>query len=108
MTRKSQLLAAPLMLFVALAAFSQTPARIATAERTWSSFWRQFTLAMNKKDHAPLLRMMPSDFFDGGGVLTRKGCLKFIDENEPNGSWRDSRNSMAGGANFILTCSGMG
>ncbi len=80
MTRKSQLLAAPLMLFVALAAFSQTPARIATAERTWASFWRQFTLAINKKNHAPLLRMMPSDFFDGGGGLTPKGWLKFIDE----------------------------
>ena len=86
------------MLFVALAAFSQTPAtRIATAERTWANFWRQFTLAINKKDHAALLRMMPPDFFDGGGGLTPKQWLKFIDENEPNGSWRDLRKSVAGG-----------
>jgi hypothetical protein len=71
MTRKSNVLAALLMLFGALAGFSQTPAApIATAERTWASFWRQFTLAINKKDHAALLRMMPSDFFDGGGGLT--------------------------------------
>jgi hypothetical protein len=92
------LLAVPLMLFVALAAFSQTPAtRIATAERTWANFWRQFTLAINKKDHTALLRMMPPDFFDGGGGLTPKQWLKFIDENEPNGSWRDLRKSVAGG-----------
>jgi len=108
MTRKSQLLAAPLMLFVALAAFSQTPARIATVERTWANFWRQFTLAINKKDHAPLLRMMPSDFFDGGGGLTPKGWLKFIDENEPNGSWQDLRKSMAGGAKINRTWSAKG
>jgi hypothetical protein len=109
MTRKSHLLAAPLMLFVALAAFSQTPAdRIATAERTWASFWRQFTLAINKKDHAALLRMMPSDFFDGGGGLTPKEWLKFIDENERNGSWRDLRKSMAGGAKINRTWSAKG
>src|SRR4029450_12032174 len=87
------------MLFVALTDFSETPAaRIATAEKTWASFWRQFTLAINKKDHAALLRMMPSDFFDSGGGLTPNEWLKFIDENEPNGSWQDLRRSMAGGA----------
>lgn len=42
--------------------------------------------------------MMPSDFFDGGGGLTAKQWLIFIDENEPNGSWRNLRKSMAGGA----------
>jgi hypothetical protein len=109
MTRKAHLLAASLMLFVALAAFSQTPpARIASAEKTWASFWRQFTLAINKKDHAALLRIMPSDFFDGGGGLTPKEWLKFIDENEPNGSWRDLRNSVAGGAKITRTWSAKG
>jgi hypothetical protein len=109
MTRKSYLLAAPLTLFVALAAFSQTPAaRIATAERTWASFWRQFTLAINKKDHPALLRMMPSDFFDGGGGLSPKEWLKFIDENEPYGSWRDLRKSMAGEAKTNRTWSAKG
>lgn len=99
MTRKSQLLAALLILFASLAAFSQSPAaRTATAEKTWPSFWRQFTLAINKKDHAALLRMMPSNFSDGGGGLTPREWVKFIDENEPNGSWRDLQKSMAGGA----------
>ena len=98
MTRRFQLLAAPLMLFVATTNFSQTPAdRIAIAEKTWIRFWRQFTLAINRKDHAALLRMMPSDFFDGGGGSTPKQWLKFIDENELNGSWRNLRKSMAGG-----------
>jgi hypothetical protein len=109
MTRKAHLLAAPLLLFVALAPFSQTPAaRIATAETTWASFWRQFTLAINKKDHAALLRMMPSNFFDGGGGLTPKEWLKFIDENEPNGSWRDLRKSVAGGTKNNRTWSAKG
>jgi hypothetical protein len=45
--------------------------------------WHQFTLAINKKDQAALLRMMPSNFCDGGGGLTPKQWLKFIDENEP-------------------------
>jgi hypothetical protein len=103
------LLAAPLMLLVALAALSQTPAaRFTTAERTWVSFWRQFTLAIDKKDHAALLRMMPSDFFDGGGGLTPKQWLKFIDENEANGSWRDLRKSVAGGAKTNRTWTAKG
>jgi hypothetical protein len=98
MTRTFHLLAAPLMLFAAFTAFAQPPAaRIATAEKTWASFWRQFTVAINKKDHPALLRMMPSDFFDGGGGLTPKQWLKFIDENEQNGSWRNLQKSMAGG-----------
>ena len=93
------MLAAPLMLFVARTVSSQTPpARVATGEKTWASFWHQFTLAINKNDHAALLRTMPSDFFDGGGGLSPKQWLKFIDENQPNGSWRKLRKSMAGGA----------
>jgi hypothetical protein len=97
MTRKSHFLAASLLLCAAVAVFSQTPARVATAEKAWASFWRQFTFAINKKDHASLLRVMPSNFFDGGGGLTPKQWLKFIDENEANGSWRDLRKSVAGG-----------
>jgi hypothetical protein len=106
---KVYLLAAALILFVALAAFSETPAaRVAAAEKTWASFWRQFTLAINKKDQTALLRMMPPNFVDGGGGLTPKEWLKFIDKNEPNGSWRDLQKSMAGGANINRTWSGKG
>lgn len=109
MTKKSHLLAVPLVFFVALTASSQIPAaRIATAERTWAGFWHQFTLAINKKDRAALLGMMPSDFFDGGGGLTPKEWLKFIDESEPNGSWRDLRKSMSGGARINRTWSAKG
>jgi hypothetical protein len=98
MTKTSNLLAALLLLCVTSATFSQSAAaRIAVAERGWPSFWRQFTVAINKKDHAALLGMMPSDFFDGGGGLTPKEWLQFIDENERNGSWRDLRRSMARG-----------
>jgi len=101
MNRRSNFLLALVILFVVLSGFSQTPAApTATAESAWPGFWRQFTLAINKKDHAALLRMMPSDFFDGGGGLSPKEWLKFIDGNEAKGSWRDLQNSMAGGAKF--------
>jgi hypothetical protein len=97
------------MLFVAVTASSQTPAaRTVMAEKAWDDFWHQFTLAINKKDHAALLRMMPSDFSDGGGGLTARQWLKFIDENEAHGSWRDLRKSMAGGAKINRAWSAKG
>ena len=105
---KRTLLALLLVMSVANATFSQAAARITTAERSWPSYWRQFTTAISKKDHPALLRMMPSDFFDGGGGLTPKEWLKFIDENERNGSWRDLRRSMAGGARIDRTRSAKG
>ena len=55
-----------------------------------------------------MLRMMPSDFFDGGGGLTAEQWLKFIDENESHGSWRDLRKSMASGAQTNRTWSAKG
>ena len=109
MTKTSRLLAPLLLLSVTFAAFSQTSAsKIATAERSWPGFWRQFTTAINKKDTASLLRMMPSDFFDGGGGLTPKEWLSSIDENERSGSWRDLRRSMARGAKINRTWSAKG
>lgn len=109
MTRRYNFFVALVMLFVALAGFSQTPAApAATAETAWPGFWREFTSAINKKDHAALLRLMPSDFFDGGGGLTPKQWLKFIDENEPKGSWRDLQKSMASGAKFNQAWSAKG
>jgi hypothetical protein len=41
--------------------------------------------------------MMPNDFFDGGGGMTAKQWLKFIDENAKNGSWRDLQKSFSQG-----------
>ena len=109
MNRRSNFLVVLVILFVTLAGFSQTlAAPTATAESAWPGFWRQFTLAINKKDHAALLRMMPSDFFDGGGGLTPRQWLKFIDENEAKGSWRDLQKSMSGGARFDRAWSAKG
>ncbi len=98
MTKKSYSLAVLFLLCIPYATLSQSTAtRIAAAERSWPTFWRQFTVAINKKDHAALLRVMPTDFFDGGGGLSAKEWLQYIDENERNGSWRDLRRSMARG-----------
>jgi hypothetical protein len=101
--------AALLMLFVAVTAFSQTPAaRTVMAEKAWADFWDQFIAAINNKDHGALLRMMPSDFSDGGGGLTARQWLKFIDENEAHGSWRDLGRSMAGGTKINRAWSAKG
>ena len=109
MTRKFHSFGALLMLFAAFPVFSQTPgARTIMAEKAWADFWHQFTLAINKKDHAALLRMMPPDFSDGGGGLTARQWLKFIDANETRGSWQDLRKSMAGGAKTNRTWSAKG
>jgi hypothetical protein len=87
-----------LLLVVASASFAQTaPAINAVANRSWPSFWREFSAAINKKDVAALRKMMPDDFFDGGGGQTPTQWLAFIDKNERNGSWRDLQRSVARG-----------
>ncbi|HZI46743.1 MAG TPA: hypothetical protein VFD75_03050 [Pyrinomonadaceae bacterium] len=73
-------------------------ARSSSAERSWPTFWRQFTTAVNKKDHAALIKLMPTNFSDDSGGLNGKEWLKFIDDNERNGSWRDLQKSVARGA----------
>jgi hypothetical protein len=109
MTKTHHFLAALLLLCITCATLSQTPtARIATGERSWPTFWRQFTMAINKKDRAALLRMMPNDFSDGGGGLTPKEWLQFIDENERNGSWRDLQRSVARGTRINRNWSSKG
>jgi hypothetical protein len=109
MTKTSHLLAALLLLCITSVTLSQTPAAgNATGERSWPTFWRQFTMAINKKDRAALLRMMPNDFSDGGGGLTPKEWLQFIDENERKGSWRDLQRSVARGARLNRAWSSKG
>jgi hypothetical protein len=89
------------MFFLLLAApgtFSQTSRATNTdANRSWQSFWRQVTAAINKKDRVALRKMMPNDFFDGGGGSTPSEWLQFIDQNERKGSWRDLQKSFAKG-----------
>jgi len=99
MTKTSYFLLTLLLLCTPFVALSQSPAqRNVEAERRWPTFWRQVTAAINKKDHAALLRVMPTDFSDGGGGLSAKEWLEFIDKNERNGSWREVRKSVARGA----------
>lgn len=43
-------------------------------------------------------KMMPDDFFDGGGGMTPGEWLKYIDQNARKGSWKDLQRSVARGA----------
>ncbi len=96
--KTQRILAMVFLLLAASATFSQTSrATNAAADQSWQSFWRQITVAMNKKDRVALRRMMPSNFDDGGGGLTGSEWLKYIDENERKGSWRDMQKSFAQG-----------
>lgn len=95
--RTRSLLVILLSLFLACASMAQTSATKSAANRSWPAFWRQFATAINAKDHTALLRMMPANFSDGGGGMTAKEWLEFIDENERNGSWRDLQKSVARG-----------
>jgi hypothetical protein len=96
--KTQRILAMVFLLLVASAAFGQTSqATNADANRSWPSFWGQITAAINKKDRVALLKMMPSDFFDGGGGGTASEWLKFIDQSERTGSWRDIQKSFAKG-----------
>ncbi len=69
----------------------------AAANASWQNFYTAFRAAVNKRDRAAMLRMMPDDFFDGGGGMTASEWLQFIDENAKNGSWRDLQKSFAQG-----------
>src|SRR3984893_3184823 len=90
-----------LLLLASSATFAQTSrAMLAIANRSWPSFWQQFIVAVSKKDRVALLRMMPPDFFDGGGGSTASEWLHFIAENDRNGSWKDLEHSFAQGTVF--------
>jgi hypothetical protein len=96
--KTQRILAIVLLLLFASAAFGQTSrAPNADANRSWHIFWRQITTAIDKKDRVALIKMMPTNFDDGGGGLTGSEWLKFIDQNERRGSWRDLQRSFARG-----------
>jgi hypothetical protein len=93
-----RILAMVFLLLASSATFAKpSRATTAAANRSWQSFWLQITSAINKKDRVALRKMMPDNFFDGGGGLTPNQWLKFIDENERKGSWRDLQKSFAQG-----------
>ena len=75
-------------------AYSQTRT---AANKSWPAFWQDFATAIKKKDTAALLKMMPADFFDGGGGMTPQEWLQYINENEKKGSWKDLQRSVARG-----------
>jgi hypothetical protein len=77
--KTQRILAMVFLLSAASATFSQPSGTTNTAaNRSWQSFWRQITVAVNKKDHAALKKMMPNDFFDGGGGLTPSEWLREV------------------------------
>jgi len=86
------------LLLAASGAFAQNSSSTTSeANRTWQTFWRQVTAAINKKDHVALRKMMPDNFSDESGGLNATEWLKFIDQSERRGSWRDLQKSFAGG-----------
>lgn len=87
-----------ILLAVGAAAAQTTASKTeSAANRAWASFWSQFTAAVNKKDRVALRKMMPDNFADDSGGLNATEWLKFIDENERKGSWRDLQKSFARG-----------
>jgi len=51
------------------------------ANRSWSGFERKFLYVVNRRDKEGLLKLTPSDFFDGGGGDTAREWLGEM-ENE--------------------------
>lgn len=90
--KTARILPIVLLLLVPSVSFAQSRATNAAATRSWQSFWRQFSAAINKKDRAALRRMMPSDFFSGGGGQTASEWIKFMDRQN---LWREHQMSVA-------------
>lgn len=95
---KARILVLSLFLIIPSLTFAQkSRTNWAVANASWQSFYTAFRAAVNKRDKEAMLRMMPEDFFDGGGGMSAREWLKFIDENAENGSWRDLQRSFARG-----------
>jgi hypothetical protein len=95
--KKARILSLALLLLIPSVAFTQTSRSTnATANRGWQQFWRQFSAAVNKKDHAALKALMSSenDFFSGGGGENRDEWIQMIDRRK---AWRDMQKSVASG-----------
>ena len=61
---KTQRILAMVFLLLAASATLAQPSRATNeaANRSWQSFWRQITTAINKKDRVALRRMMANNF----------------------------------------------
>jgi hypothetical protein len=96
--RKGCLLLLLIILPISSLTFGQkSRSNSAAANGSWQSFYTAFRDAVNKRDRQALLRMMPKDFFDGGGGGTASQWLDFIDQSAKDGSWRDLQSSFARG-----------
>jgi len=94
---KSSSLLITLALVLTAGAVSAQNKTDSAANRAWASFYAQFTAAVNKKDRVALKKMMAGNFADDSGGLNASEWLRFIDENERKGSWRDLQKSFARG-----------
>ncbi len=67
------------VLLMPIAASAQR-AKPDAASRKWGAFWRQFSVAVNKKNLGTVRRLMSSeaDFFNGEGGGRRDGWLKDV------------------------------
>jgi ribulose kinase len=68
-----------------------------TANASWTIFWKHFSTAIQAKDTAALVKMMPADFSDGGGGLNAGEWLQFINQHRRQGSWKDLQKSIKQG-----------
>lgn len=91
--KKLRILLLALFLLVPSAAFAQTSA---AANKSWNTFWTQFSSAVNKKNKAAVKRLMASenDFFSGGGVENRDGWLQLVEKEK---WWGNLQRAVKGG-----------
>jgi hypothetical protein len=95
--KKTRTLSLMLFLLIPSLAFAQTSRSVnATANKSWQTFWRQFSAAVNKKDRAALKGLMVSekDFDTGGAGGTRDDAIQELDRLH---GWRDLQKSIASG-----------
>jgi hypothetical protein len=84
-----------LLLLIPALAYSQTSRSQTEANRSWLSFWSQFSAAMKKKDRVALRRMMSSDFeWALDGVTPPNEVFQMMDRYN---YWRPFQKSVANG-----------
>jgi hypothetical protein len=75
--------------------FGLTPPASGT-NKSWQTFWREFSAAVNNKDRVALKGLMSSekDFFSGGGGENRDQWIQMIDHQQ---AWRDLQKAVGAG-----------
>jgi hypothetical protein len=71
-------------LLIPAAVSAQSKAAQAAANKSWQSFWTQFSAAVNAKNKAAVKRLMASenDFFSGGGGESRDEWLQLVESQK--------------------------